>query len=312
MHKGVVVGLNEGGRAKSMRVSIHPLYIYNHPRKISKLHPKKRIWNILEIGEWMKHIVFYSGGIGSWATAKRVVAKYGKKDVILLFTDTLIEDEDLYRFIDQTVAELGVEYHRIADGRTPFDVYKDERYLGNSRIAPCSHKLKQDTATKWVKGKFKPDECILYLGIDWTEEHRKVKPTENWSPYQVRFPMCEEPFLTKDETLSELEQLGIETPRLYKMGFAHNNCGGFCCRAGQGHFANLLKQMPERFADYEAKEEEMRQYLDRDVAMMKKTKNKVSFPYTLRQLREDIEAKNPVDMTDIGGCGCMVDSYPTT
>lgn len=254
----------------------------------------------------MKHIVFYSGGIGSWATAKRVIAKHGKQDVILLFTDTLIEDEDLYRFIDETVEEMGVEFHRIADGRTPFEVYKDVRYLGNSRFAPCSHELKQKPAEKWVKANFKPDECVLYLGIDWTEEHRTKAPRRNYEPYKVEFPMCEEPYVTKEEMFQELERLGIEIPRLYKMGFAHNNCGGFCCRAGQGHFANLLKQMPERFAYYEAKEEEMRQFLGKDVAMMKKTKNKVTFPYTLRQLREDIEAKRPVDMTDVGGCGCFV------
>ena len=254
----------------------------------------------------MKHIVFYSGGVGSWATAKRVVEKHGKENVILLFTDTLIEDEDLYRFIDETVSELGVRLERVADGRTPFEVYKDARFLGNSRIAPCSHELKQKTAKKWITENFDPSECVLYLGIDWTEEHRTKAPIKNWAPYKVEFPMCEEPYITKDEIFAELEKVNIEVPRLYKMGFSHNNCGGFCCRAGQGHFARLLEKMPERFAEYEAKEEELRQYIGKDVAMMKKTRNKVTRPYTMRQLREDIEAKKEVDMTDIGGCGCMV------
>ncbi|MFJ5670658.1 hypothetical protein ACIQAS_03225 [Bacillus safensis] len=256
----------------------------------------------------MKHIVFYSGGIGSWATAKRVIKVHGKENVILLFTDTLVEDEDLYRFIDETVEELDAQYVRIADGRTPFEVYKDVRFLGNSRVAPCSHKLKQEVAEKWIKENYKPNECILYLGIDWTEEHRTKAPRNNWLPYQVEFPMCEEPYVIKEDMLQELERLGIETPRLYKMGFAHNNCGGFCCRAGQGHFATLLKQMPDRFAHYLAKEEEMRQFLGKDIAMMKKTKNKVTFPYTLRQLKEDIERRQAVDMNDIGGCGCFVEA----
>jgi ferritin-like metal-binding protein YciE len=46
----------------------------------------------------VKHIVFDSGGIGSYSTLKRVIAKVGKENVIRLFTDTLIEDKDLYRF----------------------------------------------------------------------------------------------------------------------------------------------------------------------------------------------------------------------
>lgn len=256
----------------------------------------------------MKHIIFYSGGIGSYSAAKRVIEQQGKEDVILLFTDTLIEDEDLYRFLSETVNDLGVEIVRIADGRTPFEVYRDVKFLGNSRIAPCSHKLKQDVAKKWVTSNFSPDECILYLGIDWTEEHRTKAPRKNWHPYRVEFPMCDEPYNTKDEMLQDLEDVGIEVPRLYKMGFAHNNCGGFCCRAGQGHFAKLLKNLPDRFAEYEDKEEEMRQFLGKDVSIMKKTKNKITSPYTLRNLREDIESKVSIDINDIGGCGCFVDN----
>lgn len=258
----------------------------------------------------MKHIVFYSGGIGSWATAKRVIKEYGKENTVLLFTDTLIEDSDLYRFIDETVKEMDVEFVRIEDGRTPWEVFKDVRYLGNSRLAQCSHILKQKTSEKWLKDNFKPDECKLYLGIDWTEEHRTEAPRKHWHPYQVNFPMCEEPFVSKDEMINELENLGIDQPRLYKMGFSHNNCGGFCVRAGQGHFANLLKQMPDLYKYHENKEEEMRKFLNKDVSILRRTRNGERFNLTLKQLREEIETDqtDSIDMNDIGGCGCFVNS----
>jgi len=113
--------------------------------------------------------------------------------------------------------------------------------------------------------------------------------------------------MTKDEMLEHLSETGIEVPRLYRLGFSHNNCGGFCCRAGQGHFAKLLKELPEQFADAEAREDELRQFLGKDVAMMKKQRKGIISPYTLRQLREDIEAKHEIDSHDIGGCGCFVD-----
>lgn len=258
-------------------------------------------------GRRLKHIVFYSGGIGSWAAAKRVAAKYGTDDLIMLFTDTLIEDEDLYRFIDETTKEIGGQFVRVADGRDPWEVFRDKRFIGNSRIAPCSHVLKQETARKWITENFKPDECILYLGIDWTEMHRTAAPVKNWAPYTVKFPMCEEPYLTKIEMLEMLDKTGIKRPRLYEMGFAHNNCGGFCVRAGQGHFAKLLEMMPERYAYHEQKEEEMRQYLGKDVSILKRIRNGVRENLTLRQLREDIESRREeIDMLDIGGCGCFV------
>lgn len=256
----------------------------------------------------MKHIVFYSGGIGSWMTAKRVVEKEGKENVVLLFTDTLIEDQDLYRFIGETVEEMDVEYVYIADGRNPWEVFKDVRYLGNSRLAQCSHLLKQKPASEWLKENYGPDECVLYLGIDWSESHRRRAPIKNWAPYSVEFPMCEKPYMNKWEMIKELNELGIETPRLYDLGFSHNNCGGFCVRGGQGHFANLLKQMPDLYKFHEGKEQEMREYLDKDVSILRRTKDGERLNLTLKQLREEIESgPEQIDMFDIGGCGCFVD-----
>ena len=97
------------------------------------------------------HVVFYSGGISSWATAKRVAKKHGTKNLKMLFTDTLIEDKDLYRFLDESAENVGGELIKIADVRTPWQVFKDVRLVGNSRLDPCSRILKRELATKWVK-----------------------------------------------------------------------------------------------------------------------------------------------------------------
>lgn len=256
----------------------------------------------------MKHIVFYSGGIGSWYSAKRVIEKLGKENVILLFTDTKIEDEDLYRFLYETAEKFDVKLEVIADGKDVWDTFYYSKYLGNSRIAPCSSILKQKTAKKWIKNNFKPDECVLYLGIDWTEMHRVESPKKNWLPYKVEFPMTEEPFVDKQQMIQELNDFGIEEPRLYKMGFAHNNCGGFCCRAGQGHFINLLEKLPERFQYHEEREQQFIKDIGKDQAMLRKMVNGVRLPYTLKQLREDYQQKQcQIDMFDIGGCGCFVE-----
>ncbi|MHA7962867.1 hypothetical protein ACX93W_01895 [Paenibacillus sp. CAU 1782] len=198
----------------------------------------------------------------------------------------------------------------IADGRTPWDVFFDVKYLGNSRLAHCSHKLKQDVADRYVKANFTPDDCVLYLGIDWTEDHRRAAPITNWSPYRVEFPMCEEPYVDKTDMLADLDALGIARPRLYGMGFAHNNCGGFCVRGGHGHFTNLYEKFREQYAYHEAREEEFRTLTGKSVSMMKKERKvagkRTSIPYTMRQLREDITTGAEVDRFDIGGCGCFV------
>ena len=56
----------------------------------------------------MKHVVMFSGGAGSWAAAKRVAERHGTADLTLLFTDTLMEDEDLYRFLHEAAAAVFV------------------------------------------------------------------------------------------------------------------------------------------------------------------------------------------------------------
>lgn len=54
----------------------------------------------------MKHIVMFSGGIGSWMTAKRVADQHGVDDLLLVFADTLSEDDDLYRFLIEGAANV--------------------------------------------------------------------------------------------------------------------------------------------------------------------------------------------------------------
>lgn len=49
----------------------------------------------------MHHVVMFSGGAASYVAAKRVIEKYGKENVTLLFADTRTEDETLYEFVAQ-------------------------------------------------------------------------------------------------------------------------------------------------------------------------------------------------------------------
>jgi 3'-phosphoadenosine 5'-phosphosulfate sulfotransferase (PAPS reductase)/FAD synthetase len=255
-----------------------------------------------------KHIVFFSGGLGSFFTAKRVIEKHGKENVVLLFTDTKTEDEDLYRFMKDVEKHLDISITTIEDGRDIWEVFKDKKFLGNSRIAPCTQVLKQALSKRWIKANYKPDECVLYLGIDWTEEHRTEAPRRNWSPYQVEYPLCEEPLIDKEDMKRELKEIGIELPYLYKLGFSHNNCAALCVKGGQGHWIQVLEKLPERFAFAEAKEEEMRQYLDRDVSILKRSRNGQTENLTLKQLRKEYEEQpEQLDLFDIGGCGCFVE-----
>lgn len=251
----------------------------------------------------------FSGGIGSWAAAKRVAERHGTADLTLLFTDTKMEDEDLYRFLDEAAANVGGQLVKIAEGRTPWEVFRDVRFMGNSRVDPCSRVLKREMSDDWLKTNCTPEGTRVYVGIDWSEKHRIDRLAERRKPWDYSAPMCDPPYLTKPDMLAGLKREGIRPPRLYEMGFAHNNCGGFCIKAGIGHFANLLRTMPERYAYHETKEQEMREYLNRgDLTIVRDWATRPPKNITLRALRERIESGAQIDAFDIGGCGCFVDT----
>jgi 3'-phosphoadenosine 5'-phosphosulfate sulfotransferase (PAPS reductase)/FAD synthetase len=259
-------------------------------------------------------VVMFSGGIGSWAAAKRVAARRSEsgeapEGLVLVFADTLIEDEDLYRFLDEAAANVGRPLVRIAEGRDPWQVFNDVRFLGNSRVDPCSRILKRALLDSFMEVNFDPQNTTIHTGIDWSEEHRhiNVKARKAQAGWTYEAPMCEAPHLTKAQMLDWLRKEGIEPPRLYAMGFPHNNCGGFCVKAGQATFAKLLEHMPARYAEHEAKEEALRQTLGANIAVMRDRRGGKSRPMTMREFRERVEEKREFDRFDFGGCGCAVD-----
>jgi len=253
----------------------------------------------------MKHIVLFSGGLGSYFATKRLIENgINKEDIILLFTDTKVEDEDLYRFIKDAEKFLGINVTDYSDGRDIWQVFKDHRFLSNSRVDHCSGDLKRRMSRKFVK-QFGPDGCIIYLGFDWTEMHRLEKAQKAWSPYNIQAPLCDPPYLDKEDMKTLIEEDGIKLPRLYSLGFSHNNCGGFCVKAGIGHFAHLLDTMPDKFKEFEDKEQEIREYIGKDVSILRRSINGVRVNYTLKQLREERQGITKEEMCDIGGCGCF-------
>ncbi len=255
-----------------------------------------------------RHIVLFSGGIGSWGAARRL-ADNGVGPLTLLFTDTLTEDEDLYRFIREAAADVGGELVWLKEGRDVWDVFFDEKMIGNNRAAICSRILKRQQARQWIEDNTEAANTTIYLGIDWSEDHRYQTAIPHWEPWTVAAPLCDPPYIDRSDLLADLECRHIDAPRLYAMGFPHNNCGGFCVRAGHGTFAKLLEHLPERFAYHEAKEQEWRDTFGKDVAILRDRTGGTVTPLTLRSFREGIESNQTqsFDFGDLGGCGCMLD-----
>lgn len=256
-----------------------------------------------------QHIVMWSGGITSWATARHVIAQHGTASVTLLFADTNAEDEGLHAFNAEASAQLGVPITRVADGRDPWQVFEDKRWLGNTRIAQCSMELKLKPCRDWLNANARNfADTTLYVGIDWTETERLPAIVKGWAPWTVDAPLTRPPYRDKRQLLDEARAAGLPVPRLYDLGFAHNNCGGGCVKGGQAQWVRLLRVFPERYARAEAAEAKMRALLGKDVSILRDRTGGATRPLTLAALRQRIEEQpDQLDLFDEGGCGCFTE-----
>ena len=232
-----------------------------------------------------------------------MVQAYGKENCILFFTNTLWEDDDNYRFMDEIAEYIGIEITERIDGRTPEEVFYDVRFLGNSRVAKCSEELKVRQTIVFLEElrDIHNLEPILYFGIGPHESHRADNLKEFYEhrpiePIETRFPMIET--FTPDKDIKSIieNEWGIKLPRMYNIaeklkpelgikGFSHANCGGRCVRGGYQHYALLYAIWPERYAEQEEMEENFRTHFDKDISILKKDGK----PYTLKQYRELLE-----------------------
>lgn len=252
-----------------------------------------------------QYVVSYSGGIGSFCAAHRLLHTANKDDhITLLFCDTLIEDEDLYRFLDEGAEKLGLPLVKIADGRTPWEVFKDVRYQGNTRTAHCSQILKTELARSWIENN-QPD-ATLVLGIGIEEAERFERAQKNWA-IPVIAPLCDKPWLTHSDLRDVVKSYGIALPRLYGMGFPHNNCGGFCVRAGLKQFKALIEHFPERFEHHRREQEKLMEDVPNVRPFLRKTINGEKSYLTLSDFKKMNAPEPDSDELQWGGCGCFVD-----
>ncbi len=103
--------------------------------------------------------------------------RYGDR-VKLWFSDVCHEDEDLYRFMQDTakrwwqVYGVGLYIHR--NERTPLMVAEQKVSIPNERGAPCSHELKIMPFRRSIAQLPRP--LTMMLGMDWKEQHRLEAP----------------------------------------------------------------------------------------------------------------------------------------
>lgn len=262
-------------------------------------------------------IVSVSGGLSSVEALERTILKYdGKRTIKAVFADVgsvvengrvvCGEDEDLLRFMGEVESWMGIKIERIKHPKFAniWEAFFSERYLGNTRVDPCSKEMKRKLLDSWVS-QFPNAKRVI--GFSWLEKHRAEKFVKYFP--NSEFPLCERPFLINEDIASKWERRGIKRSRSYEEGYSHDNCGGMCVKMGLGQAYLLWKTRPWRFEYAERREKEFRETISKKATIFRKS----GIPITMEALRLLFESgyvPKSVGNEDCGG-RCMMPPEPS-
>lgn len=265
----------------------------------------------------MKYIVNVSSGLASAEALERTIARAGIENTIGVFADVkghstsehAGEDADNYRFLTDIERWFGIEIVRIVEGRDIWQAMFDARAItlpvGKSKVARCSIDLKRKPIDAWIAARYAPDECVLVAGMDWSEPHRIADFEAAKAPYRCWFPLNEAPYMDKCHLADKWQARGIQPPALYEVGFSHANCGGFCVKAGQAHFALLYRTNKERYLYHAEKEAQFQREINPRVTILRDRRGGKTKPMSLYKFAERLERGEVYDADEWGGCGCF-------
>lgn len=191
----------------------------------------------------MKRLVSIGGGIGSTLLLTLWVAShYPRQEIDFVMARLPNEDADVWRLCEAIEDITGIAITYIGDGRDPWDVFHEVKYLGNSRVDPCSDRLKRKVVREYITSRYAPGEAIIYTGIGAAEIDRHLAIKRRWGEagYATAFPLLDYPQFTRQWQMQFCQNMVGFVPLLYRLGFDHNNCGGGCIKAGQAQWARLL------------------------------------------------------------------------
>lgn len=257
-----------------------------------------------------QHIVSIGGGFSSTIELTlEVVRKYGAENTHLVIAALGNEHDDLWRLIAECERLTGLTVKRIiydaekgyienppkAQYPTIWDIFDSQKMMGNSLADPCSRMLKRETMRTYIAKNFHPKFSVLHVGITRNEIDRMIAIRRNWTKagYEVEADLCDLELEgeSKDRCLKALGWV----PELYQRGHKHNNCAGFCVKAGHSEMARLLYYDPDTYYYHAQKEREFQKRNDTKATIMRdrKTVNKKvqSTPLTLYEFADRMKAK---------------------
>lgn len=191
-------------------------------------------------------ICWWSGGITSAVACWIALQLYGFDNCRIVMIDTGNEDEDTHRFKMDCERWYGKEIEVIKNEKYEKiqDVWIKFKSLNVAHGAICSSELKRA-----VREKFQKENYFDYqvFGFDIDEPKRAKALKANYKEAKGIYP-CLLFAYSKTDCIEIVENLGIEIPRMYRLGYSNNNCfKTMCIQGGIGYWQKVEIDFPDKF-----------------------------------------------------------------
>ena len=189
-------------------------------------------------------LVWFSDGAASAVAAKLAIQKYGARVEIVKCDTTASEHPDNVRFradveawLDQRVTLLRSDDYADVD-----EVFERTRYMAGIAGARCTTELK-----KLVRQRYERPDDIHVFGYT-ADEIKRVTTFEGNNPALACDWILVNRGVRKADCYQILADAGIALPKMYALGFEHNNCLA-CVKATSPAYWNRTRRLfPEVFA----------------------------------------------------------------
>lgn len=163
--------------------------------------------------------------------------------VDIIYCHVKEEDADNARFLRDCEGWFGQKITVLHDKKydgSVVNVMLARRFINSANGAPCTLHLKKEPAREFAR-----NGDVNVYGYTAGEEDRLDRWIDANNGRLVSAPLIDRQ-LDKGTVLAMVARAGIELPRMYAMGYDHNNCIG-CVKGGAWYWNKIRVDFPERF-----------------------------------------------------------------
>jgi len=199
--------------------------------------------HFLDTLEKPRLVCWFSCGATSAVACKMALSEIKDREIAIVYTNTASEHPDNKRFLkdceqwfNHSITILNSKKYRDVD-----DVIIKGRYMNGPSGAKCTQELKINVRKKFQR----PETDLQVFGFDAGEADRAAMFKVRFPDVATHFPLLKSNLFKKD-CLAILNNVGIELPAMYRLGYKNNNCIG-CVKGGMGYWNKIRMDFPEYF-----------------------------------------------------------------